>query len=213
MQKVKVFNFSVSIDGFGAGPHQDMNNPLGVGGMDVHQWFFPTETFQQMFGKHGEQGVDNDFAMRAFQNTGACIMGRNMFGPVRGNWPDNDWKGWWGDNPPFHCPVYVLTHHARESLVMEGGTEFHFVTEGIEAAFQRAKGSAGEKDVQICGGVSTIRQYLKAGLVDEMHMVISPIILGSGERLFEGVDLVKLGYKLEKHTCTEKAMHIQITKG
>jgi len=213
MQKVRVRNFSISIDGFGAGPLQEINNPLGVGGMDLHQWFFPTDVFQQMVsGKPGETGVDNDIAKEAFENMGACIMGRNMFGPIRGDWKDNDWKGWWGENPPYHCPVYVLTNHLRESITMEGGTVFHFITEGIDIALQRARQSANGKDVQISGGVHTIKQYLKARLVDEMHLVISPVILGSGESLFDDINLARLGYKCTKSVHSEKAMHVFIGK-
>ena len=213
MQKLRVANFSISIDGFGAGPRQDINNPLGVGGIDLHQWFFPTDTFQKMNGKQGETGKDNDYASRGFKNIGAWIMGRNMFGPIRGNWPDDNWKGWWGPNPPYHGPVFVLTNHARESISMEGGTVFNFVTEGIEAALERAKKSANSKDVLLGGGVNTIRQYLMAGLIDELHLVISPIILGSGEQLFKDIDLIKLGYKRTQNILTEKAMHIILAKG
>jgi len=213
LQKLRVANFSISIDGFGAGPKQDINNPLGIGGMDLHQWFFPTDVFQKMHsGKEGEIGKDNDYAARAFRNVGAFIMGRNMFGPIRGNWPDDNWKGWWGKNPPFHCPVYVLTNHSRESISMEGGTTFHFVAEGIEKVLERAKNSAKDKDVKIGGGVSTIRQYMMAKLIDEMHIAISPVILGSGEQLFENIDLIKLGYKCIENTLTKRAMHIILAK-
>lgn len=213
MQKIRVANFSISIDGFGAGPKQDINNPLGIGGMDLHQWFFPTDVFQKMHsGKEGETGKDNDYAAGAFRNVGAFIMGRNMFGPIRGNWPDDNWKGWWGKNPPFHCPVYVLTNHSRESINMEGGTTFHFVAEGIEKALELAKQSANDKDVKIGGGVNTIRQYMIAKLIDEMHIVISPVILGSGEQLFENIDLIKLGYKCIENTLTKRAMHIILAK-
>lgn len=213
MQKIRIRNFSISIDGFGAGPLQEINNPLGVGGIDLHQWFFPTDAFQKMVsGKSGQQGVDNDIAKKGLENLGACIMGRNMFGPVRDHWKDNDWKGWWGQNPPFHCPVYVLTNHSRESIIMEGGTVFHFITEGIDIALQRAKQTAEGKDIQISGGVQTIKQYLKAGLVDEMHLVITPIILGSGERLFDDINLTELGYRCVKNVNSEKAMHVFITK-
>jgi dihydrofolate reductase len=213
LQKLRVANFSISIDGFGAGPNQDINNPLGIGGINLHQWFFPTDVFQKMHdGKQGETGTDNDYAARGFENVGAWIMGRNMFGPIRGNWPDEDWKGWWGDNPPYHCPVYVLTNHARKSINMEGGTIFHFVTDGIETALERAKKSANGEDVLVGGGVSTIRQYLTARLIDEMHIAISPIILGSGEGLFDQVDLIELGYKCVENTQTEKAMHVILVK-
>ena len=213
MQKLRVANFSISIDGFGAGPEQDINNPLGIGGKSLHQWFYPTDVFQKMHdGKPGETGKDNDYAAKGFENVGAWIMGRNMFGPIRGNWPDEDWKGWWGDNPPYHCPVYVLTNHARKSINMEGGTIFHFVTDGIETALERAKKSANGKDVLVGGGVSTIRQYLTARLIDEMHIAVSPIILGSGEGLFDQIDLIELGYKCVENTQTEKAMHIILAK-
>ena len=213
MQKLRVANFTISVDGFGAGPEQDINNPLGVGGTNLHQWFYPTDVFQKMHdGKPGEKGKDNDYAARGFENVGAWIMGRNMFGPIRGNWPDENWKGWWDENPPYHCPVYVLTNHARKSINMEGGTIFHFVTEGINAALELAKQSADGKDVLVGGGVSTIQQYLKAKLIDEMHIAISPVILGSGERLFDQIDLVKLGYKCIENTQTEKAMHIILAK-
>lgn len=214
MQKIRVDNFSISIDGYGAGPGQSLENPLGRNGMDLHQWFFPTETFQQMIGgQHGETGIDNDFARRGREKAGACIMGRNMFGPIRGNWPDENWKGWWGANPPFHCPVFVLTNYARESIMMEGGTTFHFVTDGIQAALQLAKEAASGMDIRICGGVSTIRQYLKEGLIDQMHIVISPVVLGTGEHLFEGIDMVGHGYKCVQNTPSGKVMHVMIAKG
>jgi dihydrofolate reductase len=213
LQKLRVANFSISVDGFGAGPSQDMNNPLGVGGMNLHQWFFQTDAFKKMHGdEQGETGKDNDYAARGFKNTGAWIIGRNMFGPIRGNWPDDNWKGWWGENPPYHCPVYVLTNHARKSISMEGGTVFHFVTDGIEAALKLAKQSANGKDVILGGGVSTVRQYLTAKLIDELHITISPIILGSGERLFNDINLLELGYKCIESALTEKAMHIILAK-
>ncbi len=213
MQKIRVDNFSISIDGFGAGPDQTLNDPLGKNGMDLHQWFFPTDAFQQMVGSQpGEKGVDNDFALRGLEKAGACIMGRNMFGPIRDNWPDDKWKGWWGENPPYHCPVFILTHHARESITMEGGTTFHFVTEGIHAALRRAKEAANVMDIRLCGGVSTIRQYLKEALVDQLHIAIAPVILGTGEHLFDGIDLVKLGYKCVQNTPSDSATHIIIAK-
>jgi dihydrofolate reductase len=213
LQKLRVANFSISVDGFGAGPSQDINNPLGVGGMNLHQWFFQTNVFKKMHnGEEGETGKDNDYAARGFKNTGAWIIGRNMFGPIRGNWPDDNWKGWWGENPPYHCPVFVLTNHPRESISMEGGTIFHFITDGIEAALEQAKQSANGKDVLLGGGVNTIRQYLTAKLIDEMHIAISPIILGSGERLFYNINLIALGYKCIESTLTEKALHIILAK-
>jgi dihydrofolate reductase len=213
MQKLRVDNFSISMDGFGAGPAQSLDNPLGKNGMDVHQWFFPTEAFQQMVGgKPGEKGIDNDFASKGLEKVGACIMGRNMFSPIRGDWPDDNWRGWWGENPPFHCPVFVLTNHARASIEMEKGTTFHFETEGIHAALHRAKQAANGMDIRLNGGVSTIRQYLKEGLIDQMHIVITPAILGTGEDLFNGIDLLKLGYKNVQATPSGKVMHIVIVK-
>jgi dihydrofolate reductase len=207
--------FSVSADGYGAGPDQDINDPLGVGGMALHEWVFPTQTFQKMLLNKdgGTIGPDNDFAARGFENIGAWILGRNMFGPVRGPWPDDSWKGWWGDEPPYHCDVFVLTHHARAPLTMKGGTVFHFVTDGIEAALQRARQSAGSKDVRLGGGAATIREYLYARLVDEMHVAIAPVLLGSGESLFANIDLTRLGYKRIEHVATANAMHIVLTRG
>ncbi len=210
MTQVRVESFTVSIDGYGAGPNQDINNPLGVGGADLHQWLFPTLTLQQaLFGKdEGTTGVDNDFAARGFRNVGAWILGRNMFDPNRGAWPDMDWKGWWGDNPPYHAPAFILTHHARPSIEMEGGTTFHFITGGIGEALNSAREAADGKDVRIVGGVNTIQQYLREGLIDEMHIAISPVLLGSGERLFEGVNLRTLGYECIEYVPSEKATHI-----
>ncbi len=213
MQKLRVESFTISVDGFGAGPNQSLENPLGVGGGNLHQWFFPTKTFQQkVLGKSdGTTGVDNEIAENGFKNIGAWILGRNMFSPYRGV-PDLNWKGWWGDNPPYHVPVFVLTNHKRESIEMEGGTTFHFVTEGITAALEKAFDSANGKDVRLGGGVSTIRQYLKAQLIDELHLVVSPVILGSGENLFLNLDLTSLGYKCVKHISTDNAMHLVIKK-
>jgi dihydrofolate reductase len=214
MSKIRVHCFGISIDGFSAGPNQDIDHPLGVKGMDLMQWFFPTRTFQAMHGggKDGTTGIDNDFAERSFQGIGAWIMGRNMFGPVRGPWPDDSWKGWWGDNPPYHTRVFVLTHHPRPSLEMAGGTTFHFVTDGIHAALQRAKEAAGELDVRIGGGPATVRQYLQAGLIDEIHLVASPTVLGSGERLLECIDLLKLGFRCKEHVMSTAAMHVVLAK-
>jgi len=213
MQKLRVASFSVSVDGFGAGPNQSLENPLGVGGQELHQWFFPTKTFQQnVLGKSdGTSGVDNEFAEKGFENIGAWILGRNMFSPYRGL-PNVDWKGWWGENPPYHVPVFILTNHKRESIEMEGGTTFHFVTDGINSALERAFDSANGKDVRLGGGVSTIRQYLKAQLVDELHLVISPVILGSGENLYLNLDLKSLGYKCIENIPSDKAMHVIIKK-
>jgi dihydrofolate reductase len=211
MSKVKVAAFSISLDGFGAGPEQDLKNPLGVRGHELHSWFFPTESFKKMTGKSGGSvGVDNDFAAQSFENVGAWIMGRNMFGPIRGPWRDDSWKGWWGNNPPYHTPVFVLTHHPRPDLTMESGTTFHFVTDGPEAALARAREAAKGKDIRIGGGVSAIRQYLAAKLIDEMHLAVSPVLLGEGEPLFGGLDLPKLGYVHAKTTPGEGALHVII---
>jgi dihydrofolate reductase len=206
--------FGVSADGFGAGANQDINNPMGVDGMALHQWVLPTRTFQKkLFGKDGDtEGPDDDFAKRGVVNIGAWILGRNMFGPVRGPWPDDQWKGWWGEEPPYHCDVFVLTHHARPPISMNGGTVFHFVTNGIEAALEKAQQSAAGKDIRLGGGVATIRQYLRARLVDELHLAISPTLIGSGENLLAGVDLTSLGYECTEHVSTENAMHVVIRK-
>jgi dihydrofolate reductase len=205
--------FSLSLDGYGAGPDQSLANPLGVGGMSLHEWVFPTRRFQAMLGSEGgSTGVDNDFAERGFENLGAWILGRNMFGPVRGPWPDDDWKGWWGNNPPYHVPVFVLTHHARPSIEMEGGTTFHFVTDGIHAALARAREAAQGRDIRVGGGVATIRQYLQAGLIDEMHLAMAPTLLGSGESLLAGIDLPALGYACTEHASTPAALHVVLTK-
>ncbi len=218
MSKLRVNCFSISLDGFGAGANQGVENPLGEGGETLHEWFVPTRTFQKMHGRDGGVvGVDDEFAARMAGNAGAWIMGRNMFGPVRGPWfddnrPDEDWKGWWGDNPPYHCPVFVLTHHAHEPVVMAGGTTFHFVTDGIEAALARAVDAAGGKDVVLGGGVSTVRQYLRAGLIDEMHVAIAPVLLGAGEHLFAGIDVPGLGYQCTEHVPTENATHVVFTR-
>jgi dihydrofolate reductase len=214
MSKLKVLGFSVSIDGFSAGPEQSLENPLGVGGKTLHEWAFSTRTFQTMFGNEGggAANVDDDFARRGFANIGANILGRNMFGPVRGPWPDDGWKGWWGPNPPYHTPVFVLTHHAREPLVMEGGTTFHFVTDGIHAALERAREAAGDQDIRLGGGVQTVRQYLTAGLVDEMHLAISPTLLGRGEALLAGIDLTALGFRCTERAGTEHALHVVLTR-
>ncbi|WP_413290773.1 dihydrofolate reductase family protein [Bdellovibrio sp. HCB337] len=213
MSRLRVESFSVSLDGFGAGLNQDLENPLGVGGMAVHEWFFPTLVFNKMIGKTGgTTGVDNQFASRGFDGIGANIMGRNMFGPIRGPWKDEDWKGWWGPNPPYHSPVFVLTHHKREPLVMEGGTTFYFVTDGIESALKQAQKAAGGKDIRLNGGVSVIRQYLAKGLVDYMHLAVSPKLLGAGENLFAGLDLAKLGYAVKQSVAGENATHVIIEK-
>jgi dihydrofolate reductase len=213
MPKLRVQSFSVSLDGYGAGPNQDLENPLGVGGAALHEWAFATRTFRQMFGRDGgTSGIDDAFAARGFANVGAWILGRNMFGPIRGPWPDDTWKGWWGDDPPYHTPVFVLTNYARPPIAMNGGTTFHFVTDGIHAAHKRASAAAGDRDIRLGGGVATIRQYLSAGLIDEMHLAVSPILLGSGEHLLAGIDAAKLGYRCTEHVAAENAMHVVLTK-
>ena len=215
MSKLRVESFTISIDGFGAGPNQDLDNPLGVGGTSLHGWAFSTRTFQRaVFGSEGGSTgtIDDDFAARGFRNIGAWILGRNMFGPVRGPWPDENWRGWWGANPVYHVPVFVLTHHARAPLVMEGGTTFHFVTEGIATALALAREAAKGKDVRIGGGVNVVQQYLRQRLIDEMHVAISPVLLGSGERLFEGIDLPALGYACTEHMASPLATHLILTR-
>lgn len=214
MSKVRVAAFTLSLDGYGAGPNQSVEHPLGEGGEALHQWFHRTRVFTQMTGQ-GEviEDVNDRFATRSFDNVGAWVLGRNMFGPVRGPWPDDTWKGWWGDNPPYHVPTFVLTHHAREPLVMEGGTTFHFVTGGIHEALARAREAARGKDVRIGGGVSTVRQYLEAGLIDEMHLAISPALLGRGEAFFAGLDLLKLGFRCTEQVAAPHALHVVLSKG
>jgi dihydrofolate reductase len=214
MTKVKVAAFSVSLDGYGAGTEQSLQNPLGKRGEELHTWIFPTKMFQKLYGKgEGTEGVDNDFAEKSFENLGAWIMGRNMFGPIRGSWPNGDWKGWWGDNPPYHVPVFVLTHHPREPLEMKGGTVFHFVTGGIESALEKAKAAANGKDIRIGGGTSTVRQFLQKGYIDEMHIAFSPVFLGRGENLFHGIDLAGLGFTETQTTYGKGAAHVILKKG
>ena len=214
MGKVRVASFSVSIDGYGGGPRQGVQNPLGVRGLELHNWFFPTNAFKQMTGKNGgTTGVDNDMAARSLENVGAWILGRNMFGPVRGPWPDDSWKGWWGEEPPYHTPVFVLTHHARAPLEMNGGTTFYFVTDGVGSALKEAKEAANSKDVRIGGGVATIRQYLVAGAIDEMHLAVSPVLLGEGENLFADINLHEMGFKVERTVAGENATHVVLNKG
>lgn len=213
MPKVRVAGFSVSLDGFGAGPAQDLEHPLGENGMELHEWLFETQTFRKMHGgEGGATGIDDNFAARGFAGVGAWILGRNMFGPVRGPWPDESWRGWWGETPPYHLPVFVLTHHARPPLQMQGGTTFHFVTDGIRAALDRALDAAGGNEVRVGGGVSTIRQLLRERLIDELHLAISPVLLGEGEALFEGMNWRALGYRCQERVSGEKATHVIITK-
>ncbi|CAN7459767.1 dihydrofolate reductase family protein [Mesorhizobium caraganae] len=215
MSKLRVNAFTLSLDGFGAGPDQTLQNPLGVGGEDLHKWMIGTRTFRKMvMGKEGgTTDTDDDFAVRSFDNVGAWILGRNMFGPIRGEWPDENWKGWWGTNPPYHVPVFVLTHYKRDPIEMEGGTTFHFVTGGIHEALDQAKAAAGGKDVRVGGGVSTIRQYLQEKLIDELHLAVSPVLLGKGENLFAGLDMLKLGYQCTDQVATTLATHVTIKRG
>ena len=213
MSKLRVSSFAVSIDGFGAGPDQDLQNPLGVGGVALMEWFFPTRTWRQMQGlEGGETGIDDQIAAQAMAGLGAWILGRNMFGPVRGPWPDESWKGWWGDEPPYHTPVFVLTHHARRPLRMAGGTEFRFVTDGIHAALEQARAAAGDRDIRLGGGVSTIQQYLRAGLINELHLAIRPVLLGRGEALFNGIDLPAMGYESVNHVAGDRATHVYLRR-
>jgi dihydrofolate reductase len=213
MSKVRVQSFAISIDGYGAGRDQDLQNPLGVAGPELMEWFFHTRVWRKMHSQDGgETGIDNGIAAQGFAGVGAWILGRNMFGPVRGPWPDGNWKGWWGDEPPYHVPVFVLTHHARAPLKMAGGTEFHFVTEGIHAALSQAKVAAGGRDVRVGGGVATIRQYLRAGLIDEMHLAMRPVLLGGGEHLLRDLDLRALGYECAHHVAGERASHVFLRK-
>jgi dihydrofolate reductase len=213
MSRLRVNSFSVSLDGYGAGPNQSVQEPLGVGGENLHHWVIATRTFRKLFGNEGgSTGVDDELARRGFENVGAWILGRNMFGPVRGAWPDESWRGWWGDEPPYHCDVFVLTHHPRKSFTMKGETTFHFVTGGIEEALERAYKAAGGKDVRIGGGVATIQQYLRARLIDELHLAFAPVLLGSGEALFAGIDLAALGYEVSEYVPTDSATHVVLTK-
>ncbi|WP_348261084.1 dihydrofolate reductase family protein [Telmatobacter sp. DSM 110680] len=214
MPKVRVAGFGVSLDGFSAGPEQSLNDPLGKRGPEIFQWFFHTKTFRAMQGKDGgSNDADDEYARRAMENFGAFILGRNMFGPIRGPWQNSDWKGWWGDNPVYHAPTFILTHHERDPIIMEGGTTFYFVTAGIGEGLQRAKQAAGDKDVKIGGGVSTVRQYLQAGLIDSIHLAVSPVVLGRGEALFTGIDLPSLGFSVKERTITPNATHVVLEKG
>jgi dihydrofolate reductase len=213
MARLRVHSFTISLDGYGAGPNQTRETPLGVGGEELHDWLVATRMFHAMQRREGgTTGLDDEIAIRGFEGIGAWIMGRNMFGPVRGPWPDDTWRGWWGRNPPYHAPTFVLTHHPRSDQPMEGGTVFHFVTEGIDVALEHARRAAGDKDIRLLGGVSTIRQYLQARLVDEMHLAVAPRLLGSGESMFAGLDLLSLGYSVTKHMASEAATHYVIEK-
>lgn len=213
MPKLRVHSFGVSLDGYAAGPDQSLDYPLGVRGPELMEWFFHTRMWQRMQGQDdGETGIDNDIAEQGFANIGAWIIGRNMFGPIRGPWPDENWKGWWGEEPPYHTPVFVLTHYPRAPLKMAGGTEFLFITEGIHAALEQAKSAAGDRDVRLGGGVSTVRQYLQAGLIDELHLVVRPMLLGSGENLWNGLNAHALGYECTKHMAGERAMHVFLSR-
>ncbi|MGH9587844.1 MAG: dihydrofolate reductase family protein [Acidobacteriaceae bacterium] len=213
MTKVRVGGFSISIDGFGAGPDQSLQDPLGKRGLELHQWLFGTRMFRTMTGQSGgSEGVDNAYAQRSMDGFGAFILGRNMFGPIRGPWPDDSWKGWWGANPPYHAPTSVLTHYPREPIEMQGGTTFIFVTNGIEAALEQAKLAAKGRDVKIGGGVETVRQYLRAGLIDELHFALSPVMLGQGEAIFAGIDVSALGYRVTEHQATDHATHLVLSR-
>ena len=213
MTRLRVHCFGVSLDGYGAGTSQDLDNPLGVHGPELMEWFFTTNLWKRMHGLgEGEKGIDNRMAEKGFENIGAWILGRNMFGPVRGPWPDDSWKGWWGDEPPYHVPVFVLTHYARAPIAMKGGTVFHFVTDGVESALAQAKAAAGGKDVRLGGGVATVREYLNARLVDDVHLVLRPVVLGAGESLFSGTDLRALGYECVEHVAGERATHVFLRK-
>ena len=215
MSKLLVRSVAISLDGYGAGPDQDLQNPLGVRGPELMEWFFHTRVWRKMHGggpDDGETGRDNEMAEQGFQGIGAWILGRNMFGPVRGPWPDDSWKGWWGDEPPYHVPVFVLTHHRRDPLSMAGGTVFHFVTDGIHAALEQARAAAGGLDVRVGGGVATIREYLHAGLIDELHLAVSPVLLGSGEHLWHGIDMHALGYECTDYIPGERAAHVFLRK-
>jgi dihydrofolate reductase len=213
MSKIRVGPFSLSIDGFGAGPEQSLNDPLGKRGPEMFEWFFRTRTFHAMAGREGgSDDVDEKYASSGSTGFGAFILGRNMFGPIRGEWPDESWKGWWGDNPPYHAPTFILTHYPRDPVAMDGGTTFHFITGGVEEALEQARSAAGGKDVKIGGGVSTVRQYLQAGLVDEMHFAIAPVVLGRGEAMFAGIDLPLLGFRVTAREATENATHIVLKK-
>ena len=213
MSKLRVQSFAISIDGYGAGPGQDLQNPLGVNGPELMECFFHTRVWRRMHGyADGETGIDNEMAELGFAGFGAWILGRNMFGPVRGPWPDDSWKGWWGEEPPYHTPVFVLTHHPRSPLRMAGGTEFRFVTEGIHAALEQARAAAGGRDVRVGGGVGTVRQYLQAGLIDEVHLAVRPVLLGSGEHLLHGIDMRALGYECVRHVAGERATHVFLRK-
>lgn len=213
MSKLCVRAYGVSLDGFGCGPDQSQEHPMGVGGHALHEWFFPTRTFREMTGQEGgTTGIDDEFAKAGFENIGAWILGRNMFGPIRGDWGDENWNGWWGDEPPYHVPVFVLTHHPRKDLPMKGGTTFHFVTDGIREALSRAKEAANGKDVRVGGGASTIRQYLEAKLLDELHLAFAPTLMGSGENLLAGLNLPALGYRITRHVASDNALHVVVTR-
>ena len=213
MSQVRVGGFSISLDGFGAGPEQSLEHPLGRRGQELHQWIFGTRFFRTMIGQDGgSEGVDQAYAHRSMSGFGAFILGRNMFGPIRGPWSDETWKGWWGANPPYHAPTFVLTHYPRDPIEMEGGTSFIFVTGGIEAALDQAREAAGDLDVKIGGGVETVRQYLRAGLIDELHFALSPVVLGRGEAMFAGIDLPALGFRVTEHQASEHATHIVLAR-
>jgi len=213
MSKLRVLSFAVSIDGYSAGPNQDLQNPLGVRGPELMDWFFHTRSWRKMHGEvDGETGIDDGIAAQGFAGIGAWIIGRNMFGPVRGAWPDEAWKGWWGEEPPYHTPVFVLTHHPRPTLKMRGGTDFHFVTDGIHAALERATAAANGRDVRLGGGAATVRQFLRARLIDDLHLPLRPVLMGSGEKLWDGIDMHALGYECANTIAGERATHLFLRK-
>lgn len=212
MSRLRVHNFAISLDGYGAGPNQSLDNPLGIGGEDLHNWVFETRKWGEMVGTEGgTEGIDNDFMAKGDHGIGATVMGRNMFGPIRGGWGDEEWSGWWGDNPPYHHPVFVLTHHSHPPIEMEGGTTFNFVTDGIEAALEHARVAADGKDIRLGGGAATIQQYLRAGLIDEMHVAIVPILLGGGERLFDNLD-GPVGYECVELVSSPTVVHARFAR-
>jgi dihydrofolate reductase len=213
MSRVRVHNFSVSLDGFGTGEGQSLEAPFGHAGNRLHEWFFPTRTFRQILGDPGgTTGVDDGFASNWDRNIGAEIMGRNKFGPQRGPWADEEWKGWWGDNPPFHTPVFVLTHHPRPSIEMKGGTTFHFLDASPAEAVKVAQEAAGDLDVRIGGGPSTIREFLAGNLVDYLHVPIVPIVLGRGERLWDGLEDLESRFQIEFVSSPSGVTHLTLSR-
>jgi dihydrofolate reductase len=213
MPKLRVTNFSISLDGYGAGPDQSIDNGLGIGGERLHEWAIATRSWRRPHGMDGgDTGIDDDFWARGQAGVGATIMGRNMFGPIRGPWGDERWTGWWGDDPPYHHPVFVLTNHPRPSITMQGGTVFHFVDGGIEAAREQALDAAAGHDVWVAGGAATIQQYLRARLLDELHVAIVPVFLGGGERLFDNLDGAVDGYECVELVSSPAVVHVRLER-